>query len=291
MKRTIHGENNPELSKNHREVKLMIRKETRGMVGRVLESGLGKSGNRIWNKISSKKNSEKGFTLVELIVVLIIITILAAIAIPVALGYIDNAREKEYIADADNCLKGAQTALNDIYNNSENSLTKEKRNSVADLANVVIGDTEFTIWTRKNLKFNSTLSTIDNSGSYVAAYALFVTSRDEDTAKYVFFDGNEWKVYNTKAKVEEAVNANVTPGNVIYMWPNYGDDSTAKDDTAAPLEPTTENWNGYNPTPKESVTINLHCNTITVYAIFILFISCILAYKRICVFSCHNIPS
>ena len=73
----------------------MIRKETRGMVGRVLESGLGKSGNRIRNKISSKKNSEKGFTLVELIVVLIVITILAAIAIPVSLGFIDNAREKD----------------------------------------------------------------------------------------------------------------------------------------------------------------------------------------------------
>ena len=44
-----------------------------------------------------KKNNNKGFTLVELIVVLVILAILAAILVPALLGYIDRAREKQYV--------------------------------------------------------------------------------------------------------------------------------------------------------------------------------------------------
>ena len=40
---------------------------------------------------------DKGFTLVELIVVLVILAILAALLIPALLGYIDKAREKQYL--------------------------------------------------------------------------------------------------------------------------------------------------------------------------------------------------
>ena len=47
-----------------------------------------------------KKNNNKGFTLVELIVVLVILAILAAILVPALLGYIDRAREKQYVLNA-----------------------------------------------------------------------------------------------------------------------------------------------------------------------------------------------
>jgi prepilin-type N-terminal cleavage/methylation domain-containing protein len=57
----------------------------------------------------------KGFTLVEVIVVLVILAILAAIAIPALTGYIDKARDKQYIAEARNALVAIRAVLNESY--------------------------------------------------------------------------------------------------------------------------------------------------------------------------------
>ena len=43
---------------------------------------------------------KKGFTLIEIIVVLVILGILAAIAVPAVMGYIDDAKESKYVAEA-----------------------------------------------------------------------------------------------------------------------------------------------------------------------------------------------
>ena len=50
--------------------------------------------------MNKKKMENKGFTLVELIVVLVILAILAAILVPALLGYIDRAKEKQYVLNA-----------------------------------------------------------------------------------------------------------------------------------------------------------------------------------------------
>ena len=62
-----------------------------------------------------KKNNNKGFTLVELIVVLVILAILAAILVPALLGYIDRAREKQYVLNAKSYMTAAQAELSSIY--------------------------------------------------------------------------------------------------------------------------------------------------------------------------------
>ena len=65
--------------------------------------------NSSWNK----KN--EGFTLVELIIVLVILAILAAILVPALLGYIDEAKQKQDLLSAKNCLTAVQSELSKIY--------------------------------------------------------------------------------------------------------------------------------------------------------------------------------
>ncbi|MDR1495945.1 MAG: prepilin-type N-terminal cleavage/methylation domain-containing protein [Clostridiales Family XIII bacterium] len=73
---------------------------------------------------------KKGFTLVELIVVIVILAILAAIAIPALTGYIDKARDKEYIAKARDVSVAIKTVLNEAYaSGSVDSLTEEWKGS------------------------------------------------------------------------------------------------------------------------------------------------------------------
>lgn len=62
----------------------------------------------MFNRLKEKQN-KKGFTLVEIIVVLVILAILAAIAIPAVLGYVEDARKSQYIAEARSIYLVVQT--------------------------------------------------------------------------------------------------------------------------------------------------------------------------------------
>lgn len=56
-----------------------------------------------------KSKNKKGFTLIEIIVVLVILGILAAIAVPAVMGYIDDAKESKYVAEAHSIYVVVQT--------------------------------------------------------------------------------------------------------------------------------------------------------------------------------------
>ena len=57
----------------------------------------------------------KGFTLVELIVVMVILTLLAAILVPSLLGWIDEAKGKQYILSVRSIYMSAQAIESEKY--------------------------------------------------------------------------------------------------------------------------------------------------------------------------------
>ena len=59
-------------------------------------------------KAKKAAKNKKGFTLVELIVVLVILAILAAILVPTMMGWIDEAKKKQYVLEARNVYMAAQ---------------------------------------------------------------------------------------------------------------------------------------------------------------------------------------
>lgn len=76
-----------------------------------------------------KRSNKKGFTLVEIIVVLVILAILAAIAVPAVLGYVNDARDSQYIQEARSIYLVVQTE--DAKVRAENDKAKDV--SIADV--------------------------------------------------------------------------------------------------------------------------------------------------------------
>ena len=54
-----------------------------------------------------RNERQKGFTLIELLVVLIVIAVLAAVTVPALTSYLDDAREKKAVSEAQVCVTAA----------------------------------------------------------------------------------------------------------------------------------------------------------------------------------------
>ena len=173
----------------------------------------------------NEKNYRKGFTLVELIVVLVILAILAAIAVPVTLGFIDKAREKEFVGNAEISLSATQAVLNDVYNDGLGYLPITKRieaYNAAQAGNIENNGeiTGFKIWTKSPLIHGTTHATNNEIASFKIAKALFISD-----GRAAVYDGKEWKYYDDE---EDAKAACQGFGREIVIWPvelAYTDDA------------------------------------------------------------------
>lgn len=184
--------------------------------------------NRKKNFILEDKDT-KGFTLVELIVVLVILAILTAVAIPILIGYIDDAREKEYIVKAEAALASTNAALTEIYNDGNNRLTPSRRAKAEEEAGFEEGKTSFTVWTLAQLVDGVTEANSDNTASYTVGFAKFVA---EDQTVVIYKD-KQWTVYKNEDEAKKKPDEN-TPGalsdddkaevtgcpsdNYIFVW-------------------------------------------------------------------------
>lgn len=77
-----------------------------------------------------RENKNKGFTLVELIVVLVILAILAAILVPSLLGYIERARDQQYIFEAKDLMTATQAGIAEAYALNKKSYINAVRETV-----------------------------------------------------------------------------------------------------------------------------------------------------------------
>ena len=130
------------------------------------------------------KKNNKGFTLVELIVVLVILAILAAILVPALLGYIDRAREKQYVLNAKSALTATQAELSAIYGEDAPS----KLNTLSSRALVIAhtADVPGAFYIETTLT-NTTEAKAANHAAFTITHAIYV-----ENDYYCEFNGKSW---------------------------------------------------------------------------------------------------
>ncbi len=182
-------------------------------------------------------NGSKGFTLVELIVVLLIIAMLAALAVPLMLGFIDDAHKKQVIARGQTALAATQASLSDIYTSNDNEFTPDKREQTRIQAGAA-ADTAFTVWNQRPLyderdgERPSTVAVTAELGAYTVARAIY----KDDENHYAAYNGTGWEVYDSLAKAQEVLGIADDDESVIYVWPytEYSDTARQPGDDPRP---------------------------------------------------------
>lgn len=189
------------------------------------------------------KRKSKGFTLVELIVVLVILAILAAILIPALLGYIDRAKESQYMLSAQSVMKAAQASFSEAYaygsvaeaaNLDASAMNGDTMLKGTDFAKkiletaddepymVIVGTGDYNTYSKKN-------KVAELHKAFTVYFVAYWPTQKEDP---IFFNGTTWtKEYPWKSSGANTFNAN---GEDIKMQFHI---------LSGPYKGTSANWN------------------------------------------------
>lgn len=157
----------------------------------------------LFAKAKKARENKKGFTLVELIVVLVILAILAAILVPALLGWIDKAREKQYVLQARNIIMVAQTMADEAYaagnKTPKDYVENTKKTDIEKIADLASGDLQTLV---TNLAATTT-ATAANHKDYTITQATVAFDVDKSTSqdiKTMYLYNGAWSETKPTAK-------------------------------------------------------------------------------------------
>ena len=162
-------------------------------------------------KIKNIKGNNQGFTLVEMIVVIIIIAILAAILIPGLMGYIDDAKTKQDIINANSILKALKSELAKEYGKVDSKFGNPAADNDINLINdeftkrvMKLADVEepyvLILYTRRLANGHNDdkdpkteEKSVENIRDCYNVYSVFYWSKKENKPLFYNFETKDWE--------------------------------------------------------------------------------------------------
>ncbi len=139
---------------------------------------------------------EKGFTLVELIVVLVILAILAAILVPALLGYIDRARNGQYLEEAHSIYTAIQVLEDEKYAKNAAPVKNLTVSADADSVNNMVSPTKVD-GTKTTITLKGTGTTAHEDYTVKSLHLVF-TSQNTKTVTVDMKEDGTWDEDNMK---------------------------------------------------------------------------------------------
>lgn len=169
--------------------------------------------------IQIDRQRNKGFTLVELIVVLVILAILAAILVPALLGYIDRAKQQQYIIEAKNLMTATQAGIAEAYATEEVSFGEAVRPSKCPKVTENYGYyTNYSLYLSKSDPSKKPMAEGKKDGAEAKNIISKRVVQYADSVDYPFASGleNEQEVSALGGKVGFVILFNAR-GKIVYM--------------------------------------------------------------------------
>lgn len=140
-------------------------------------------------RVPEIKKDHRGFTLVEMIVVMVILTVLAAILIPGLLGWIDEAKGKQFVLSARSIYMSAQAIESEKYAAWDGTVAGANHNlSEQDKARILkMADAQEA--TIESIEFESNTLGGNGASSNHSYYTIVGITVRFDTATVTLSDG------------------------------------------------------------------------------------------------------